>query len=144
MTKNTPGQDTVRAFIAKGGFSSATNMKCRGENVILRVIHSSCTVVSRFPLHFMFYRGNLDYFSNSVAYVQQTIQLPQLKHTTKCHESIFHVHQGGVILRRKKLSEFHGCQIIVGTHFQNVTVLGCFLTCRRDSANFDCNPQNYR
>ena len=33
------------------------NMKCRGENVILRgMLH----VVSRFPLHFMLYRGNLD------------------------------------------------------------------------------------
>ena len=41
------------------------NMKCSasGENVILRgIVH----VVSRFPLHFMLYRGNLDYFSDSV------------------------------------------------------------------------------
>ena len=39
------------------------SMKCCGENVILRGIFH---VVSRFPLHFMFNRGNLDYFSNSV------------------------------------------------------------------------------
>ena len=38
-------------------------MKCIGENVILRgIVH----VVSGFPLHFMFYRGNLDCFSNRV------------------------------------------------------------------------------
>ena len=37
------------------------NMKCSGDNVILRgIVH----VVSGFPLHFMFYRGNLDCFSN--------------------------------------------------------------------------------
>ena len=35
-------------------------MKCSRENVILRgIVH----VVSCFPLHFMLYRGNLDYFS---------------------------------------------------------------------------------
>ena len=39
------------------------NMKCSWGNVILRgIVH----VVSGFPLHFMFYRGNLDYFSNRV------------------------------------------------------------------------------
>ena len=39
------------------------NMKCNGENVILRgIVH----VVSGFPLHFMLYRGNLDCFLNSV------------------------------------------------------------------------------
>ena len=38
------------------------NMKCSGENVILRGIFH---VVSRFPLHFMLYRGNFDCFSNS-------------------------------------------------------------------------------
>ena len=37
-------------------------MKCSGENVILRGIFH---VVSRFPPHFMLYRGNFDYFSNS-------------------------------------------------------------------------------
>ena len=38
-------------------------MKCSGENVILRgTIH----VVSCFSLHFMLYRGNFDYFSDSV------------------------------------------------------------------------------
>ena len=37
------------------------NMKCSGDNVILRgIVH----VVSGFPLHFMFYRGNFDCFSN--------------------------------------------------------------------------------
>ena len=38
-------------------------MKFSGENVILRGIFH---VVSRFPLHFMFYRGNFDYFLDSV------------------------------------------------------------------------------
>ena len=39
------------------------NMKCSGENVILRrKIH----VVSCFPLHFILYGGNLGCFSNSV------------------------------------------------------------------------------
>ena len=43
---------------------SRYNMKCSGDNVILRgIVH----VVSCFPLHFMLYRGNLDYFSDSVA-----------------------------------------------------------------------------
>ena len=38
-------------------------MKCSGDNVILRgIVH----VVTGFPIHFMFYRGNLDYFSNRV------------------------------------------------------------------------------
>ena len=37
------------------------NMKCGGDNVIiLGIVHE----VSGFHLHFMFYRGNLDYFSN--------------------------------------------------------------------------------
>ena len=39
------------------------NMKCSGENIILRGIFH---VVSCFPLHFMLYRGNLDCFSHSV------------------------------------------------------------------------------
>ena len=39
------------------------NMKCSGENVILRgIVH----IVSGFPLHFMFYRGNFECFSNRV------------------------------------------------------------------------------
>ena len=38
-------------------------MKCSGENVILRGIFH---VVSCFPLHFMLYRENLNYFSYSV------------------------------------------------------------------------------
>ena len=39
------------------------NMKCSGDNVILRgIVH----VVSGFPLHFMLYRGNFDCFSNRV------------------------------------------------------------------------------
>ena len=38
------------------------NMKCSGENEILRgIYHVHCTVVSRFPLHFVLYRENLDY-----------------------------------------------------------------------------------
>ena len=40
------------------------NMKCSGDNVILRGI---VNVVSGFHPHFMFYRGNLDCFSNRVA-----------------------------------------------------------------------------
>ena len=39
------------------------NTKWSGENEILRGIFQ---VVSRFPLHFMLYRGNLDYFLDSV------------------------------------------------------------------------------
>ena len=39
------------------------NMKCSGENVILRGI---IQVVSGLSLHFMFYRWNLDCFSNRV------------------------------------------------------------------------------
>ena len=49
-------------------------MKFSVENVILRgIVH----VVSCFPLHFMLYRGNLDYFSDSVQYgfVSRYIQL---------------------------------------------------------------------
>ena len=38
-------------------------MKCSGVNVIL---HGKFHVVSCFPLHFMLYRGNMDYFSDSV------------------------------------------------------------------------------
>ena len=39
------------------------NMKCRVENrTLLGLFHA----VSRFPLHFMSYRGNLDYFLDSV------------------------------------------------------------------------------
>ena len=38
------------------------NMNCSGENVILRGIFHA---VSRFPLHFIYYRGNLDYFLDS-------------------------------------------------------------------------------
>ena len=36
----------------------------RGKRDTTRNI--SCTVLHRFPLQFMLYRGNLDYFSNSV------------------------------------------------------------------------------
>ena len=39
------------------------DMKSSGENETLRGIFH---VVSRFPLHFMIYRGNLDYFLDSV------------------------------------------------------------------------------
>ena len=38
-------------------------MKCSGENVILCGLFH---VVSCFTLHFILYRGNLDYFSDSV------------------------------------------------------------------------------
>ena len=40
-------------------------MRCSGENVILRGIFH---VLSCFPLHFMLYCGNLDYFLDSVLY----------------------------------------------------------------------------
>ena len=40
-----------------------SNIKCIGENVILRGIFH---VVSRFPPHFMLYRVNFDNFSYSV------------------------------------------------------------------------------
>ena len=39
------------------------NMKCSGENETLSGIFH---VVSRFPLHFVLYKGNLDYFLDSV------------------------------------------------------------------------------
>ena len=39
------------------------HMKCNGESEILRgIVHE----VSCFPLHFMLYRGKMDYFSDSV------------------------------------------------------------------------------
>ena len=41
------------------------NMKCSGENVILCGIFHVCRMMFSI-LHFMFYRGNLDYFSESV------------------------------------------------------------------------------
>ena len=41
------------------------NMKGSGENLILRGIFH---VVSCFPIHLMLYRGNLDYYSDSVRY----------------------------------------------------------------------------
>ena len=48
-------------------------MKCSGENVILRgIVHA----VSGFPLHFMFYRGNLDCFSNRVVLDFKFLVLP--------------------------------------------------------------------
>ena len=39
------------------------NLKCSEEN---QIQHGIFQVVSRFPLHFMLYRGNLDYFLDSV------------------------------------------------------------------------------
>ena len=39
------------------------NRKCSGENVILRGIFHE---VSCFPLHFMLYHGNFDYFWDRV------------------------------------------------------------------------------
>ena len=46
------------------------NMKCSGENVILRgIVH----VVSGSPLHFMFYRRNLDCFSNRVGLPRSSV-----------------------------------------------------------------------
>ena len=56
--------DTVWAYTVPEAIDILRyNMKCSGENVILRgIVH----VVSGFPLHFMFYRGNFDCFSNRV------------------------------------------------------------------------------
>ena len=45
------------------------NMNCSLENVLLCGIFH---VVSCFPLHFMLYRENLDYFSDSVYTVSDT------------------------------------------------------------------------
>ena len=43
--------------------SGTKNIKCGGKNMILcGQVH----LVSCFPLHFMLYRGNFDYFSDSV------------------------------------------------------------------------------
>ena len=49
-------------------------MKCSGENLILRGIFH---VVSGFPLHFMLYLGNFDYFSNSAEAVRHVCQITQ-------------------------------------------------------------------
>ena len=46
------------------------NMKCSGVNMILNGIFD---VVSCFPLHIMLYRGNLDYFLDSVKYIKQSL-----------------------------------------------------------------------
>ena len=50
-------------------------MKCSGENVKLRGIFH---VVSCFPLHFMLFRENLDYFLNRVMHVLHPISTVQL------------------------------------------------------------------
>ena len=44
------------------------NMKCSGENVVLRGMFHEGT---GFPLHFTLYCGNLDYFSNSTGIALQ-------------------------------------------------------------------------
>ena len=55
--------NNFRCTVPKEIYFPRYNMKCSGENVILRgIVH----VVSCFPLHFMLYHGNLDYFSDSV------------------------------------------------------------------------------
>ena len=55
------------------------NMICIGENVILcEIFH----VVSRFPLLFMLYRGNLDYFLDSVKCFKKGLQNVQRRHLT--------------------------------------------------------------
>ena len=41
------------------------NIKCCGENMILQYTEYFMYVVSHFPIHFMLYRGNLDYFLDS-------------------------------------------------------------------------------
>ena len=53
----------LKQCVPKEIYFQRNNMKCSGENVLLRGIFH---VVSCFPLHFMLYRGNLDCFSNSV------------------------------------------------------------------------------
>ena len=52
------------------------NMKCSGENLILRGIFH---VVSRFPLLFMLYRGNSESFSNRVYNKQMHQPICQLR-----------------------------------------------------------------
>ena len=60
-------------------------MKCCGENVILRgIVH----VVSSFPLQCMFYRVNLDCFSNRVMY---TFQFKKLLSSNGSTPSLFTV-----------------------------------------------------
>ena len=61
----------------KGNRFSLYNMKCSGENVLLRGIFH---IVSRFPLHFMLYRGHLDYFLNSAEQTRSHI----VESTTTC------------------------------------------------------------
>ena len=56
------------------------NMKCSVENIIQRGIFP---VVSCFPLHFLLYRGNLVYFSESVA-GEQIKEFLQNSPTKKC------------------------------------------------------------
>ena len=51
-------------------------MKCSGENLILRGIFH---VVSRFPLLFMLYRGNLDCFSNRVSKIFVIYSNPKIE-----------------------------------------------------------------
>ena len=61
------------------------NMKCSGENLILRRIFH---LVSCFPLHFMLYLGNLGYFSDSVC--TPTISLPASQCTPSLNFSNVH------------------------------------------------------
>ena len=79
------------------------NMKCSRENVILCGIFP---VVLCFPLHFIVYRGNLDYFSDSASHQQIFIEFsifayffltvckllppPPMRH--KLHVSLFQYH----------------------------------------------------
>ena len=53
------------------------NMKCSGGNLILRGIFH---VVKHFPLHFMLYRRNLDYFSNRVGSASSAQHFPGFRY----------------------------------------------------------------
>ena len=66
------------------------NMKCSGENVTLRGIFQ---VVSWFPLHFVLYRGNLDYFSDSVHQWTMRAKTPDKVQSVRFN---LHVHPCGL------------------------------------------------
>ena len=65
------------------------NMKCSGENVILRGIFR---VLSCFPLHFLLYRGNFDCFSNRVTGPHRNVRsivIPKNAELSVMHKSWF-------------------------------------------------------
>ena len=77
-------------------------MKCRGENLILRGIFH---VVKHFPLHFMLYRRNLDYFSNRVGSASSAQHFPariQISHYLFFVKMIAASFNRGFIWRRSR------------------------------------------